>query len=274
MVAGDEAPQAVLVGGLVGGQIVIQELVDAGAGVLAEIGLADVVRVGVGRAVIVTHQPAVAVALPLEIEVHIKAVLQRHLRAVPLGDEGRLGVLLFEHGGDIAPDCTGVLFIFCIVLDKARRHIHAEAIAAHIQPEPHDVLHGLDRAHTGGVGGGLLPLLVDFAVAVVQCGLTFEEVQDIGAVAVGLTADEGHTVPRCEAGIRPDEAVGIFVVLGLAALLEPCVFLAGVAGHKVKQHADALLVRGLEKRRGVRVRAVARGNLLVVTHIIAGILEG
>ena len=60
---------------------------------------------------------------------------------------------------------------------------------------------------------------------------------------------------------------------GLAAGLEPRVFLACVAGHQVKQHTDALLMRGPEQRGGVLVRAVARGDLFVVAHIIARILE-
>ena len=60
---------------------------------------------------------------------------------------------------------------------------------------------------------------------------------------------------------------------GLAAGLEPRVFLARVAGHQVEQHTDALLMRGPEQRGGVLVRAVARGDLFVVAHIIARILE-
>lgn len=50
-------------------------------------------RVRVHRTVIVAHEPAVAVALPIEIKVHVKAVFQRHTRAVPLGDERGLGIL-------------------------------------------------------------------------------------------------------------------------------------------------------------------------------------
>ena len=39
MVAGDEAPQTVLVGGLVGRQVIVQEFVNAGAGVLQKYAL-------------------------------------------------------------------------------------------------------------------------------------------------------------------------------------------------------------------------------------------
>ena len=273
MVAGDEAPQTVLVGGLVGRQVIVQEFVNAGAGVLAEVRLADVVRVRVHRTVIVAHEPVVAVALPIEIKVHVKAVFQRHARAVPLGDERGLGVLDIQHIPDIAPDFAGVLFVLSVILYKARRHIDAETVAAHVQPEPHDVLHGLHRRHAGGIVGGLLPLLVDLSIAVVQRGLALEEVQDIRAVALGLAADERHPVAGGKAGIRPDKAVRVFVVPGLAAGLEPRVFLARVAGHQVEQHTDALLMRGPEQRGGVLVRAVARGDLFVVAHIIARILE-
>ena len=51
------------------------------------------------------------------------------------------------------------------------------------------------------------------------------------AAALFKAADEGHAVAGGKAGIGPDEAVGVFVVLGPAAGLEPGVFLAGVAGH-------------------------------------------
>ena len=273
VVAGDKAPQTVLFGGLVAGQVVVQKLIDAGAGVLAEVGLADVVRVGVGGTVVVAHQPAVAVALPLQIKVHIEAVFQRHARAVPLSHQGGFGVLLAQHGGYVAPDGTGVLFVLGVVFDKAGSHIHAETITAHVQPEPHDVLHGLDGSQAGGVGGGLLPGLVDLAVAVVQRGLALEEVQNVGTVARGLAADERHAVAGGKAGIGPDEAVGVFVVLGPAAGLEPGVFLAGVAGHQVEQHVDALLVGGLEQRGGVRVGAIARRNFFVVAHVVAGVFK-
>ena len=176
VVAGDKAPQPVLVGGLVIGQIIVQKLIDAGAGILAEVRLADVVRVRVGCTVVVAHQPAVAVALPLEIKVHIKAVFQRHARAVPLGHQRGFGVFLIQHGGNVPPDGAGVFFVFGIVFDQARSHIHAEAVAAHIQPEPHDVFHRFHGRLAGGGGGGHLPFLVDLAVTIVQRGLALEEV--------------------------------------------------------------------------------------------------
>ena len=273
MVAGDEAPQTVLVGGLVGRQVIVQEFVNAGAGVLAEVRLADVVRVRVHRTVIVAHEPVVAVALPIEIKVHVKAVFQRHTRAVPLGDERGLGILDVQHIPDIAPDFAGVLFVLSVILYKARRHIDAEAVAAHVQPESHDVLHCLHRRHAGGVVGGLLPLLVDLSIAVVQRRLAFEEVQDICAVAFGLAADERHPVAGGKAGVRPDKAVAVVVVFGLAAFLEPSVLLAGVAGHEVEQHVHPAGVRCLKQCLGVVVRAVAGGDLFIVAHIVARILE-
>ena len=273
VVAGDKAPQTVLVGSLVGGQILVQELVDTGAGVLAEVRLADIVRVGVCRAVVVAHQPAVPIAAPLKVEVHVKAVFQRHARAVPLGHKGGLRVLHCQHIGDIAPDLAGVFLVFGVVLDQAGRHINAEAVAAHVQPETHNVLHGLDSGDAGRVIGGLLPLLVDLTVTVVQRRLALEEVENVGAVARGLAADEGHTVAAGKAGIRPDEAVGVFVLFGSAAGLEPLVFLAGVAGDEVKQDTDALLVGSFEEGGGVLVRAVARGNLFVVAHVVTGVFK-
>ena len=49
--------------------------------------------------------------------------------------------------------------------------------------------------------------------------------------------------------------------------------LAGVAGHKVEQHADTFLVRSFKQRGGVGIGAVARGDLFVVPHVVPGVLE-
>ena len=194
MVAGDEAPQTVLVGGLVGRQVIVQEFVNAGAGVLAEVRLADVVRVRVHRTVIVAHEPVVAVALPIEIKVHVKAVFQRHTRAVPLGDERGLGVLDVQHIPDIAPDFAGVLFVLSVILYKARRHIDAEAVAAHVQPEPHDVHHRVASGLRVRTKGWLLPATFGVRETVVERRLAFEEVQDVGTVAGRFAADEWQSV--------------------------------------------------------------------------------
>ena len=273
MVAGNQAVQAVLAGRLVAGQPVIQELVNTRAGIRTEIRLADVMRVRIYCAIIIAHQPAVAIALPFQHKVHIKAVFQGLARLVPFAHQSGFGVFLVQHSGNIAPDGTGILFVVGIILDQAGCHIHTETIAAHIQPKAHHILHGFHRcARAGGVGGHL-PLFAALAVTIVQSRLALEEVQNISTVAVGLAANERHTVTGAKAGVRPDIAVGILILFRLAALLKPCVFLAGMAGHQVQQHMDALGMSCFKQRFGIRVGAIAGGNQLIIAHIIPGVLE-
>ena len=63
------------------------------------------------------------------------------------------------------------------------------------------------------------------------------------------------------------------MLVGLCAGLEPGVFLAGVARHEVEQHVHAQFVRALEEPLQVRVAAVAFSGYVVVTHVVAGIVE-
>ena len=210
----------------------------------------------------------------LQHKVHVKAVFQAQLRLVPLGDHGGFGVFLGQHGGDFPPDGAGVFFILGIVFHKAGRHVHPESIAAFVQPEPHHILDGLHGGAGAGGISGLLPGFPAGAVAVVQRGLAFEKVQNVGAVALGLTANEGHPVPPCKAGVGPDEPVGILVALRLAAGLEPLMLLAGVAGHQIQQHPDALFMGRVKQADQILVGAVAGRHLFVVPHIVARILEG
>ena len=161
-----------------------------------------------------------------------------------------------------------------VVLDQAGGHIHPEAVAAHGQPEPHHILDGLHRGPAVRRIGGLLPGLVNFAVAVVQRRLALEKVQDISGAALALPAHEGHAVSRGKAVVGPDIPPGILVFLRFAAGQKPGMLLTGMARHQVQQHMDTLFVGGAEQLGRVLVGAVTRGDLFVIPHIIACILEG
>ena len=274
VVAGNQAVQAVFMGRFIAGQPVIQELVNAGTGILAEIRLADVVRIGIHGAVISAHKPVITVMGSAKHKVHVKTVLQGQTRRIPLTDQCRLRILFLQHGGNVPPDGTGILFVMGIVFDKAERHIHPETVTAHGQPEAHHILDGFHRSTAIRCVGGLLPDFMNFAIAIVQGRLALEEVQDIRTVAVGLAADKRHTVTACKAVIGPDVPAGVFILLHLAAGFEPGVFLTGMAGHQIQQHMHALFVGCAEQLGQILVGSVAGGHLLVVPHIVAGIFEG
>ena len=161
-----------------------------------------------------------------------------------------------------------------VVLDQRIGHVHAEAVAALAQPEAHDVDHGLPRL--GGRGGvhAHLPGAFRVGESVVERGLAFEEVQHIGAVARGFAADERQAVGAGEPRIGPDVPVGVLVALRTAADAEPGVLLAGVAGDQVQQHVHAAAMGLVEQGDQVVVGAVARGDLEVVAHVVARVLEG
>ena len=96
----------------------------------------------------------------------MEARLQRLQRVAPFGDQHRAGVALIHERADLLPeprraDAPRVAF------DEAPRHVDAEAVAAHIEPEGHDVLqHQPGPVRLFGVRGKL-PVLGHLAEAVV-----------------------------------------------------------------------------------------------------------
>ena len=274
VIAGNEAPEAVVAAVVILGQVVRKEPAHVGAGIPGEeAGIADVAAAAVPEGV-VPHHGAVAVAVPVEIKVHVKAAAQSLVRMIPLGNEGSIRIFLVNGAQNVPPDLHGGKLFRAVILHERLRHIHPEAVAAQIQPEPDHILHGLPGRKGVRTGDALLPAFPAFPVAVVQGGLTFEEVDDIGGAARVFAADEGHTVAPGKGMIRPDVPAGIFVWLGLAALAEPFVFFTGVAGNQIQQNPDPQRVGAAAQLSHILVGAVAGRNLLIVPDVVARILEG
>ena len=179
-----------------------------------------------------------------------------------------------HHAVQIPPDLLGGIPVGGVVLYQTFGHIHPEAVAAQVQPEPHHILHGLPGSQGAGIVDALLPALGDLPEAVVQRRLAHEEIDDIGGIPGLFPAHEAQSVRGSEGTVGPDEPVGILVFLLQAAFQEPLVLLAGVARHQIQKDMDALLVGGPEQLLRILQGAVAGGDGLVIPDIVARVLEG
>ena len=273
MVAGDQAEVAFVLGGFVLRQVLVEESVDAAAAVRGEVAVVmlPVQRVG---GVATEQVIPVAVPAPVQVEVHVESGPQRLLRHAPFGDERGFGILVLDGAEHLTPGGDGGGFGRIVVLDQRIGHVHAETVATLTQPEAHDIDHGLPCL--GGRGGvrAHLPGALGVREAVVERRLAFEEVQHIGAVARGFAADERQAVGAGEPRIGPDVPVGVLVALRATAGAEPGVLLAGVARDQIQQHVHAAPMGFVEQGDQVVVGAVARGDLEVVAHVVARVLEG
>lgn len=191
----------------------------------------------------------------------------------PLRKQHVFGVFFVEHLPHIAPQPLDARALG-VVLDEGCRHIHAEAVAPHVHPEAHDVLHRFERRLSGGRFGRELPGRRPLFETVVERGLRTEEVDHIIAVPVLHAAHPAVMFGIVEDVPRPDIAVGIFVPFGLSRFEEPGVPIGRVPGHEVEKHLHPAAVRLLEEALCILVGAVAGRDLLVVAHVIPRVHEG
>ena len=140
------------------------------------------------------------------------------------------------------------------------------------KPETHDIFEGFPGGYGGKVVHPGLPWLRYLIEAVIQSGLTFEKVQDVGTVPLTLSAYIRKGRPR-EAEIRPDIPVGILIPDSLLTLTEPGMLLGSMPCNEIKQNMNSLFMSGLKKTIQIFVRSVSRGDFFEVAHVVAGIFE-
>ena len=209
----------------------------------------------------------------MQQEVHVEAALQGLIRLAPLGHHGRSGELGVQEGADLLPQADGATAVG-VVLDQRARHVHPEAIAAHGEPEAHDVLEFLQRGAGAGGIHGLLPGQRGIQEAVVQRGLVGEKVDGAGAVTLGDAADTTNALRLLPDGIRPHIAVGVLIALRLHGFLEPGVLHGGVTGNEIQQHVHVPPVGFIEEAAEILIGTVTGRDGVEVCHVIARITEG
>ncbi len=92
----------------------------------------------------------------MEQKVHMEAAGKGFVRLAPLGNHGGIRKLFVEKIPYILPQFDGS-FAVLVVFDKGACHIHTEAVAAHLQPETHNIFQFGKRCLGAFVVHGLLP---------------------------------------------------------------------------------------------------------------------
>ena len=205
-------------------------------------------------------------------EIHVEPADERFVRFSPLAYHRGGGELLVQELADVLPQRDGALAVL-VVLYEGARHVNAESVAAHGQPEAHDILERLAGSYGTGSVHRLLPVAVGLVESVVQRGLVGEEVDRAGAVTVGNAADAAHSLRGFPDAVSPDVAVGELVALRFHGFPEPLVGDCGVTGHEVEQDVHSPGVSLGEHPREVLVGAVARRGGVVVLHVVARVAE-
>lgn len=125
-------------------------------------------------------------------------------------------------------------FALGIILHQRHRHIHPEAVTAHAEPKPHNILHRLQRSAGARSIHGLLPGLFRLIVAIIQRRLVREKVDRAGAVPLRNRTETIHAVRTLPNSICPHVAVCIRIALRLHRFPEPGVLNGGMAGHQIQ----------------------------------------
>ena len=141
------------------------------------------------------------------------------------------------------------------------------------EPEPHDVFERFAGRDRRRIAETLLPGLGHLVETVIEGGLAFEEVQNIAAASLALTADIGKPAGAPEAEIRPDEAVGVFVFLCLLTFDKPGVLLGSMTGNQVQKDPDALLMGLFKETVKIFVSAVAGCHFFVIADVVTGVFK-
>ena len=257
-------------------QILVKETGYAAACIFLEITVIFCIPVSVNAAavvVIVAHQCGVTAALLVENEVHVVAAAQGQGRIAPFRHHRGIRELEVQHAAHILPDRTGTALLLIVVFDQGGSHVYAEAVAAVGEPEPHDVLKSLAGSDGRRIAEALLPGFGHLVETVIEGGLALEEVQNIAAASLALTADIGESAGALEAEIRPDEAVGVFIFLHLLAFDKPGVLLGSMAGDQVKKDPDALLMGFVKETVKIFVGAVTGCHFFVVADVVTCIFK-
>ena len=209
-------------------------------------------------------------------EIDVEARRDCLARNAPLRYQRCLGVPPIEPAADLLPQLDGLL-VPGIVLDQRSGHVDPKAGGPLPQPEIDDLLElGSHRPGTGCVDW-LLPRdsRIRPGEAVVERRLAVEEVDGIGAVALGIAVDESERgSARIPGRPGPDVVVGEAIAPVSAGGLEPGVLDRRVSRDQIETDPDVAAPRLLEQAHQVGVRPVAGSHLVVVRYVVAGILEG
>ena len=228
-----------------------------------------------GRAVLAAHRHEEA-GHDREVEAHVELVAVAEVDAhvggplVGLGQQHLVPAVLrvdrlaqpLEEGVRLRE----VLAVGALALEEVGHGVAAEAVHAHVQPEAHDVQHGL----------------LDLGVVVVEVRLVAEEAvpevllghripRPVGALGVGED-DAGALVLVVR--VAPDVVVALGALGIPARLLEPGVLVAGVVDDELADDADVALVGLVHQALEVRERAVVRVDRVVVRDVVAVVLQG
>ena len=214
----------------------------------------------------------------MQQEVHVESGVQRLFGVTPFRYEHRFRVGFVQMRPHLLPQEFRPIVVG-VFLDEAACHVHAEAVRPQPEPEVHDVLDEQPALHRFGGVGGELPVFGDGAESVVEARLRGEAVHGrrVGTFCNASEESADRFVGRVQ--IRrlrhrsPDVAVGPCVAFVLAGFEEPRIVDCGMPRHEVEQHVHAQFVRVLEEPLQVRVAAVAFSGYVVVTHVVAGIVE-
>ncbi len=199
-----------------------------------------------------------------EIRPHILGPL------VGLGQNEPTLIILVDGGADSFDGDVRFRQVFAVgavALDQVRDCVHAEAVDAHVQPEPHDVDDFLDNAR----------------VVEVQVGLVRKEAVPVILVCNGIPGPVGFfRVGKDDAGIGVQLVrVGphVKVTLGRArgrepSRLEPGVLIGGVVDNQLHHDLHIALVGGVQEQLEVVDRAVTGVDRKVIGDVVAVIAQG
>ena len=196
-----------------------------------------------GKIRMLTAEQVIIMGRPeMKQEVHVEASLQRLVRLSPLGNQHGIRKFLVQERAHLFPEGDGALSFF-ILFDQGARHIHTETVTAHLQPEAHHILHGLQSGLRPLVLRRHLPWPGDFIIAVIQRRLRRKEIHRAGAIPVGNPSQTRHILRCLPDVVRPYITVRIFVFLRLHGFLKPGMLHRCMTRNQVQQHMHAALMR-------------------------------
>lgn len=119
----------------------------------------------------------------MQQEIHVKSSLQGFVRIPPLGYQHCIRIFPFQKVPNLLPQGDRPLS-FRVILYQRICHIYPEAVAAHLQPETHNILHRCQRGQRPRGVYRLLPGFLHLVISVIQGRLTGKIVHHAGSVPV------------------------------------------------------------------------------------------
>ncbi len=211
-----------------------------------------------------------------EVEGHMALVAIAEVRAhifgplVGFGEDQAAFVAFVDGGADFLDGGMGFRQVFAVgavALDQVRDGVHAQAVDAHVEPEPHDVDDFFD----------------DAGVVEVEIGLVRKETVPIVGVGHRVPGPVGlFSVGKDDAGIfikRVRVAPNVHFTLGrvrrgFAGGLEPGVLVGGVIDDEFHHDLHVAVVGGVEKALEIVNGPIAGIDRQVVRDVVAIVAQG